>query len=855
MKCIIRRAGLSIAVFVILAVTTLVAAEANQVTKEESQDIIFVQHEANVHDGHWYTNFSYYAHDVKYNAAGKYGRLCRMNLKTGAVTVLLDDPEGSIRDPQVHYDGRKILFSYRKGGTDNFDLYEISIDGEGLRQLTSDKWDDIEATYLPDGGIAFCSNRCKRWVPCYVTQVATIYRCDGDGSNIRPLSANVEHDNHPWMLDDGRIIYTRWEYSDRSIMHYHGLWSMNPDGTKQTILYGNQLPGGVYIDAKPLGGSQKVVCIFSPEHGRTEHAGDLVIVDPECGPDNADGKTTIAEGNYRDPYPLSETEFLVAEGSRLLIIDIDGKEKTIYRVSEELAEEDVWVHEPRLVMGRKKEHVIPHTVDLSKDTGFIVVMDIYFGRNMQGVEKGAIKKLLVLEHLPIPTGFSGGMEPITYGGTYFINRILGTIPVESDGSVYAEVPANRPLQFVALDENDFSVKRMQSFMTVMPAETYSCVGCHEDRNMTASNKPAITGNQRPPDKITPIADMPQTFDYLRDIQPIWDKHCLGCHDVDNRAGGVLMTKDLGPIVNHSYFMLTTRLQIADGRNLARSNYPPYKIGSSASYLINKVDGSHHDVTITDHELRKIKLWIDASAIYAGTYAALGSGMFGSEMPDGDIFPKSWYVREAEWPSVKAAKDAMKRRCNACHTGEIRLPQFPSDHRGMTIHHMPFYPDDDYIDEWSWVPPWVREDNDLRPGSLEWAKVHLDKRNLYSHSILYNLSRPEKSVLLLAPLAKSAGGYQACGEAVFKDTADSDYVIILNSIEDSKAELEQLTRFHMPNFHPPEAYIREMKRYGVLPESHELDEPIDVYETDMKYWESLYPEPVIDSELPGIAQVK
>jgi hypothetical protein len=127
--------------------------------------------------------------------------------------------------------------------------------------------------------------------------------------------------------------------------------------------------------------------------------------------------------------------------------------------------------------------------------------------------------------------------------------------------------------------------------------------------------------------------------------------------------------------------------------------------------------------------------------------------------------------------------------------------------------------------------------------------------LYSHSILYNLSRPEKSVLLLAPLAKSAGGYQACGEAVFKDTADSDYVTMLKSIEDAKAELERLTRFHMPNFRPPEAYIREMKRYGVLPESHELDEPINVYETDLKYWESLYPKPVTDSELPGIAQIK
>ena len=855
MKSIVTRVRLSLLLLIMLLATTIATAGQKAGVLEEPKEIIFAQRSVNDRDGHWYTNLGYYAHDVNYSAAGKYGRLCRLNLETGTVTVLLDDPAGAIRDPQVHYDAEKILFSYRKGGTDNFDLYEISINGGQLTQLTSDKWDDIEPTYLPDGGIAFCSNRCKRWVPCYVTQVATIYRCDGDGSNIRPLSANVEHDNHPWMLDDGRIIYMRWEYSDRSIMHYHALWSMYPDGTKQMIYYGNQLPGGVYIDAKPLPDSRKVVFIFSPEHGRMEHAGNLAIVDPEQGPDNADGVTTIAKGDYRDPYPLSATKFLVAQGPKLQIMDIDGNKKTIYRVPKALAAKSVWAHEPRPVIPRPRQKVIPHNVDLSKDTGFIACMDIYVGRNIQGVERGAIKKLLVLEHLPIPTGFSGGMEPITFGGSYFINRILGTVPVESDGSVYAEVPANRPLQLVALDENDFSVKRMQSFLTVMPGETNSCVGCHEHRTMTTLNMPSLKAIKQAPRKITPIADMPQTFDYPRDIQPIWDKYCLSCHDVDKRAGGVLMTKDNGPIVSHSYFMLSTRLQIADGRNLARSNYPPYKIGSSASYLIDKVDGSHYDVRVSDYELRKLKLWIDASAPFAGTYAALGSGMFGSEMPNAVEFPKSWYVREADWPSVKAAQKAMERRCNSCHTGKISLPQFPSDHMGMTIHHMPFYVDDDYKDEWSWVPPWVREDNDLRPGSLEWAKAHLDPRNIYSHNILYNLSRPDKSVMLLAPLAKAAGGYGSCGKGVFRNTKDPDYAIILKSIADAKTELQRLTRFNMPNFRPPPEYIREMKRYGVLGEDHNLEDPIDVYETDRKYWDACYPKPVTAPASEEIAKIK
>ena len=192
-----------------------------------------------------------------------------------------------MRDPQVHYDGQKILFSYRKGGTEHYHLYEINADGTGLRQLTDGPYDDIEPTYLPDGDIVFVSTRCKRWVNCWLTQVAVLYRCDADGRNIRPISSNNEHDNTPWPLPDGRILYTRWEYVDRSQVHYHHLWAANPDGTGQMICYGNLHPGIVMIDAKPIPGTDKVVAIFSPGHGQREHAGEVTIVDPKRRPGRA----------------------------------------------------------------------------------------------------------------------------------------------------------------------------------------------------------------------------------------------------------------------------------------------------------------------------------------------------------------------------------------------------------------------------------------------------------------------------------------------------------------------------------------------------------------------------------------
>ena len=216
---------------------------------------------------------------------GERGRLCRLNLRTKELTTLIDDPEGAVRDPQVHYDGKKILFSYRKGGELNYNLCEIDIDGRNLRRLTDDQWDDIEPTYLPDGRIMFCSSRCKRWVNCFLTQVGTVYACDGDGSNIRMISSNNEHDNTPWPMPDGRVIYTRWEYVDRSQMGFHHLWAMNADGTNQTVFFGNLYHDWLMIDAKPIPGTDnQIVAVFSPNHGRQEHAGVITVVSPKDGP-------------------------------------------------------------------------------------------------------------------------------------------------------------------------------------------------------------------------------------------------------------------------------------------------------------------------------------------------------------------------------------------------------------------------------------------------------------------------------------------------------------------------------------------------------------------------------------------
>lgn len=778
-------------------------------------DLVFVTRKPG-QDGHWYANFGYYAEDFGKTTCGDGrktyrdgGRLCRLNLGTGELTTLLDDPAGNLRDPQVSYDGTKILFAYRKGGTDHLHLYEINADGSGLRQLTDGPWDDFEPTYTAEGAIVFVSSRGKRWVNCWLTQVAILYRCDADGKNLRPLSANIEHDNTPWPLPDGRLLFTRWEYVDRSQVHYHHLWTMNPDGTAQQVFYGNLRPGAVYIDAKPVPGSRRVVAIDSPGHGASDHRGAVALIDPGAGPDAPGAVQHLTRGgDFRDPWAFSDSCFLAASGPALVAMDDRGHEQELYRLPPEL--KDYWIHEPRPLAPRPREFPLVARARPDQATGRLMLANVYEGRNLPGVPPGTIKKLLVMESLPKPINYTGGMDPLTYGGSFTLERMLGTVPVDPDGSAYFEVPALRSLFFIALDKDDLAVKRMQSFTTVQPGETLSCIGCHEPRTRTTLPATIGTANVRPPSRIEPVPGVPDVFDFPRDIQPVLDALCVDCHGPDAtpkggpRAGRLLLSGDRGPMFSHSYYMLTIARLFSDGRNQPKSNYAPYTLGSSASRILKMLDGSHYEVRATEQQKKLLRGWIEVGAPYPGTYAALGTGMIGGYAENQQV-GTDW-----DWPSTKAGAEVIQRRCASCHEQPARLlPRSLSDERGVSF----------------WQPDW----NDPRLNT--------------SRHIVWNLSRPEKSMMLLAPLAKAAGGWGACPTNVFANTDDPDYRALLAAAAAGRTHLEKIGRFDMPTFRPRLEYLREMKRYGVLPPSFDLaKDPADPYAVDRAYWESLWYRP-------------
>jgi len=781
-------------------------------------------------DGHWYANFGYYVFGREAPTGkddpravfvngdngrfsigpvyGNQGRLCAWNIHTGNIRVLLEDLEGAVRDPCVSYDAKKVLFSYRKGGTSYFHLYEIDIDGQNLRQLTDGIWDDIEPCYLPDGDIVFVTARAKRWVQCWLTQVATISRCKPDGSGIRPLSANVEHDNTPWPLPDGRILYMRWEYVDRSQVNYHHLWTMNPDGTQHSIFFGNMHPGGLFIDAKPIPDSTDVIFIDSPGHGDVEHKGFVARVSSKEGPDKRQNLRRISKGGgFRDPWALSGDLFLAAREREIIMLDNAGLEGVLFRLPEDY--KNCILHEPRPVMPRPREALIADKTDWSKADGTFILENVYEGRQMEGVEKGTVKKLMILESLPKPVNFTGGMDPMSYAGTFTLPRVLGTVPVDPDGSAHFSAPALRALFFIALDGRGRAVKRMQSFTQVMPGEVMGCTGCHEER-ASAPRTTYTTASRRAP---SPIDTADRAFDvpdFPRHVQPVLDRHCVSCHNPDLRRGGVDLTGDHGPMFSIAYHALAVRHQIADGRNYAKSNYKPYELGSGGSPLMKKFDGSHKKVEVPAKDLATIALWLDASAPYPGTYTALGTGMIGGYQTNTQNLNN-----DRDWPATKAAQPVYEKRCATCHTKDMKpLPRYLCDENGLSF----------------------------------WSPSMNDPRLTTSRHAVFNLTRPDKSYFLKAPLSKEAGGLQRCkradGAPVFASTDDPDYQTLLKMIEAGRDRLNEIKRFDMPGFRPRPEYLREMKRYGILPESFDIEkDPVDPYALDRLYWDSFIYQPL------------
>jgi hypothetical protein len=598
------------------------------------------------------------------------GALKTIDVRTGEVKTLLDVPEGVARDPDVSFDGTRVLFSMRRDRQDDYHLYEIAADGAGLRQITSGPGlSDIDPVYLPDGRILFTSTREPKYCMCNRHIMGNLFTMNADGSNLQQIGHSTLHEGHASLLPDGRVIYDRWEYVDRNFGDAQGVWVTNPDGTNHAIYWGNNTnsPGAV-LDARAIPGTELFIGNFSSCHDRPW--GALAIVDRRLGLDGrkpvlqtwpADAIELVGKGNYdtfrnikvkyEDPYPLSETHFLCSrmtgrgEEMGIYLLDTSGKEVLVHA-------EAPGCYDPMPLAPRPRPPVIPSRVDLTKNEGTFYVENVYVGTGMERVEPGSVKYLRVVEspekRFYTGANYNGGTGTQAPGMAWddFNNkRIIGTVPVEADGSAYFAVPADRFVYFQLLDERGMMLQSMRSGTISRPGETTGCVGCHEDRRSTARLEYSGAAWQRGVRKLQPLYGRPRLFSYTAEVQPALDKHCVSCHDYGQEAGEKLnLAGDLNPVFNTSYTELRGKGYVRVVGAGPFQVQPPLSWGSHASKLTEVLVEGHGDpeidkkVQLDQESFDRIVTWIDINAPYYPEYAsAYRENRYGrSPLSDGEL---------------------------------------------------------------------------------------------------------------------------------------------------------------------------------------------------------------------------
>lgn len=583
----------------------------------------------------------------------------------GAVRTIFDaGANGLPRDPDVSFDGKRILFSMRRGMEDDYHIYEINADGSGLRQLTRLAGAaDIDPIYLPDGGIVFSSTREPKYCGCNQHIMANLYRMEGDGANIIRIGGSTLFEGHSRLLPDGRIMYDRWEYVDRNFGDAQGLWTVNPDGTGHAIYWGNNTPspGGV-IGARPIPGTERVVAVLGSCHDRPW--GALGIIDRRRGIDaDAQGRSAVLRtwpatamelvGNggidtfvkvrprYQDPYPLSDKYFLCSreiadfeyrgEGEKpemgIYLVDVFGNETLVHA-------EVPASFSPVPLAPRIKPPIIPVRRDYAGNPATVYVMDAYQGTHMQGVRRGDIRWMRVVEspekrHWTTPAwGGQGVHRPAMNWHNFENKRILGTVPVEADGSVLLEIPSDKFVFFQLLDKDGRMIHSMRSGVVFQSGERASCIGCHENRLAPPPLKrdAYLASYGKTPAKLDGWHGPARLYSYATEMQPVWDKHCVSCHDFGKPAGAkLILAADRDLFFNASYESLHQRWRKPDGY-LTTVGAGPAQIqqafswGSHASPLVAWLKRGHKEVELNDEEWDRINTWLDLNAPYYPSYA-------------------------------------------------------------------------------------------------------------------------------------------------------------------------------------------------------------------------------------------
>jgi formylglycine-generating enzyme required for sulfatase activity len=567
----------------------------------------------------------------------------------GSPTSIACPPDGAfVGDIDLHTDATRMLFS-SIGTHGRWQIFEVGSDGSGLRQVTPGDEPDVDnydPCYLPDGRIMFCSTRCFHGVPCVGggNTVANLFRMNADGTEIRQLCFDQDHDWCPTVLNNGRVLYSRWEYSDSPHYFTRLLFHMNPDGTNQSEYYGSNSmwPNSIFY-ARPLPDHPtKVVAVISGHHG-VPRMGELVVFDPARGRHEANGalqrilgrgkrvepviRDTLVDDSwpkFLHPFPLSQKRFLVAcqptPQSNWGIYLVDVFDNLVL-----LAEEAGYAYlEPVPLRRQPAAPVIPDQVDLNRRDAVVYMSDVYGGPGLAGVPRGTVKRLRVYEpHYAYPG--MGGHINIGIDGPWDGRRILGTVPVEADGSASFRVPANTPIAVQPLDADGRALQLMRSWFTAMPGEVVSCVGCHESQNSSPPASPTLASLHAPAD-LDPWYGPSRGFSFRREVQPVLDKYCVGCHNGESKSGLDATALDLRVNGTASFRNFTpsyVALHPFVRRPGPESDYHlqmPLEFHAGTSELIQRLERGHHNVQLDAEAWDRLTTWIDLNVPDHGTWS-------------------------------------------------------------------------------------------------------------------------------------------------------------------------------------------------------------------------------------------
>ena len=614
---------------------------------------------------------------------------------------------GAFWRPDLSFDATSVLFCFKPHNEKSFHLYEVNVDGTGLKQLTDGPYDDFDPIYLPDGKhIMFSTTRGHTYVRCMPpTNAYVLARCKRDGTGIYLISRGNEPDYLPAVMDDGRIIYTRWEYTDKPLWRAQGLWTVNPDGTQVNTFWGNQSVWPDLVkDARSIPGSRRVLCTGSAHHNW--FAGSVAIIDPDRGRNFPDGLTKVTadviypeSGNgpvdpvespnyhssggysaYYSPYPLSEKDFLVSacrSGKFVLyLMDVDGNRELIYEGKHNILHALALRPRPRPPVIYDRVAWPTRDERDAPQPGVIYSQNVYEGvpEKMRGRAK--FLRILNIEH---KTYTYWHKRPYLSTGPVVsavqsdgVKRVIGTVPIEPDGSAAFYAPSGRALHFQLLDAQYCALQTMRSFTGVMPGEKRGCVGCHELHSVAPERTTLGAAFAREPSAITPPPWGGASVGFPRFVQPVLDRYCGRCHQGEGKARKVLDLTDRPgfSVFSQPYVILTGRPTW--GKAYERPKDPPAGWGianmimvegyekkdpaayqtpvpmTSLSYRSRLVEiassGKHHGIKVNEKSRRQLIAWIDTMCPYRGAEEV-------REIPDPEFQGVDWL---AVRPKVKTA---------------------------------------------------------------------------------------------------------------------------------------------------------------------------------------------------------